>query len=182
MWRLNLFDLRSALVILLVAAVSVMSFQLIIRSGVHDGTSDLLPETNREEATSGQLLQHDESQLTPAERLASMPLNPTYGWVNVYSLASTLDGSPVPVGAIIEALDPQGTIVGATIVRHPGRYGLMPLYMDLPTTEEDEGAVPGDIITFTIDGVPAEVVGPNEPLWVENGDLLELNLLATVAN
>ncbi len=98
-------------------------------------------------------------------------------WLNVYSLASSINGVPVPVGAVVEAFDPDGTLIGSTIVKSSGRYGLMPLYGDNHNTAEDEGAVPGDKIVFTVNGVPAEVSGPDEPIWTVHGDLLEINLI-----
>ena len=180
MWRLSLLDIRTVFIVFLAIVVSVMSFHLITSSAAQQQTFGFENEGIQGETNSGQILV-DISQLTPAQRLALIPIKPTYRWVNVYGLFNTMDGDPIPVGAIVQAFDSQGTVIGATIVKHPGRYGLMPLYMDLQTTQEDEGAVPGDATTFTIDGIEAEVIGPDEPVWVQNGDLLELNLVAVAS-
>ena len=106
-----------------------------------------------------------------------LPVRPTYSWVNVYSLHSTLDGSPLPVDSVVEAYDRQGTILGRTLVSHDGCYGVMPLYQDDPQTPVDEGAEPGDLLFFLVNGFTAEVVGPDRPVWTANGDLLELDLI-----
>ena len=127
---------------------------------------------------SAETAHYEDPQLITTERPPEVSLIPTYNWVNVYSLASWLGEEPVPVGAVIEALDPQGTIIGAATVQHPGRYGLMRLYMDDPTTAADEGALPGDKITFKINGAPATVNGPDSPVWTANGDLLSIDLVA----
>ncbi len=105
-----------------------------------------------------------------------LTLIPTYGWVNAFSAESVLSGVPVPVGSIVTAYDPDGVLIGRTAVKIAGEYGAMPLYMDDPSTQIDEGAVPGDLITFKINGLTTVVLGPNEPVWTENGGVLVLNL------
>jgi hypothetical protein len=47
----------------------------------------------------------------------------------------------------------------------------MPLYGDDPLTEVNEGAVSGDRIKFTVNGVAATVTGPDEPLRVSFANL-----------
>ena len=103
---------------------------------------------------------------------------PTTQWVNFYGLNSLLDGQRLPVGSVITALDPQGVVCGEFTVTQGGRYGLMPVYGDDPSTNSDEGAVPGDSIQFRINGIQAEVVGPDEPAWTEMGDLKQVNMTA----
>ena len=103
-------------------------------------------------------------------------LIPTYGWVNAFSTDSVLNGVPIPAGSIVAAYDPDGVLIGRTTVTVPGEYGAMPLYMDDPSTRVDEGAAPGDLITFKINGLTTVVLGPNEPVWTENGGVLVLNL------
>ncbi len=122
--------------------------------------------------------------LSPAEadstgsESGSVTLSPTYSWVNAFSIESTLDGQPLPVGAVVAAYDPDGVLVGRSIVQSEGKYGLMALYMDDPSTPEDEGADPGDQIRFEINGTPAAVLGPHNPVWSSNGAVLMLNLAA----
>lgn len=101
---------------------------------------------------------------------------PTYSWVNAFSDGSTLDGEPLPVGSVVTAYDPDGTLIGRYVVKRPGEYGAMPLYMDDPETPLDEGASSGDQIRFNINGLSAVVLGPSEPIWVENGASLLLNI------
>ena len=114
----------------------------------------------------------------PSDTSAEVPtVQPTYGWVNAYSLHSTLDGAPLPVGAVVEAYDSQGTVVGRAVVNQEGRYGLMPLYQDDPQTSVDEGADPDDVLVFLVNGFVAQAVGPDRPVWTANGDLLRLDLV-----
>ena len=101
---------------------------------------------------------------------------PTISWVDFYGLESTIDGQLLPMGAVIRAYDPQGVVCGECSVTRAGWYGLMPVYGDDLLTEVDEGAVPGDRITLTINGIAATVMGPDEPSWTAFGDLKQVNL------
>ncbi|HJW88587.1 MAG TPA: hypothetical protein VJ565_03815, partial [Dehalococcoidia bacterium] len=80
---------------------------------------------------------------------------PTPWWMNFYSPDSVWNDRLLPVGSVVRAYDPQGVISGEFVVSRAGRYGLMPVYADDPTTPEDEGALPGDVLRFTIDGETA---------------------------
>ena len=102
---------------------------------------------------------------------------PTNEWVNFWSDHSPVDFQPMPVGSLVRAYDPQGILCGEFAATTPGSYGLMPVYRDDPTTPGvDEGAEPGDPISFTIYGVPATPFGPNVPVWTSNGDIKRVNL------
>ncbi len=103
-------------------------------------------------------------------------LHPTPAWVNVFSPESTFEGEPLTVGDVITAYDQQGVLIGRTEVQVTGKYGLMALYMDDPTTTLDEGASPGETINFRVNDILAQVLGPHEPVWGANGDVLMLNL------
>jgi hypothetical protein len=107
---------------------------------------------------------------------------PTNKWMNFYGLESALDGQPLPVGAVITARDSQGVVCGEFVVTHVGRYGIMPVYGDDPSTEADEGAGPGDPLQFYVDGIKAAVIGPDEPVWTAMGDLKQLELSASVSH
>jgi hypothetical protein len=107
---------------------------------------------------------------------------PTNKWVNFYGLNCTLDGQPLPVGAVITARDSQGVVCGEFVVTHIGRYGIMPVYGDDPSTEADEGAGPGDPLQFYVDGIKAAVIGPDEPVWTAMGDLKQLELSASASH
>lgn len=104
-------------------------------------------------------------------------LTPTYAWVNVYSLSTTVRGEPVQRGSVVLAYDPDGVLIGRTTVDRDGRFGVMALYMDDPATPVDEGALPGDAVSFQIDGEPAVVVSPDAPVWTANGAVLSLDLV-----
>ena len=117
----------------------------------------------------------DTPTLTPTP-MPAQGVVPTDKWVMFYSLESTLNGQPLPVGAVIRAYDPQGVVCGQHQVTEAGRYGLMPVYGDDPLTEVDEGAVPGDRIRLTVNGAAATVTGPDEPVWVTFADLKQVDL------
>jgi hypothetical protein len=99
-------------------------------------------------------------------------------WVNFFSANTTFLSQPIPVGAVIEAFDPQGVKCGEFTVTTEGKYGLMPCYGDDKTPPDlvDEGAEPGDVISFTINGLPATAAGPDDPVWTSHGALREVNL------
>jgi hypothetical protein len=117
--------------------------------------------------------------LSAAPEQVTEVLTPTYSWVTAFSLNSTLDGKPVPAGAVVTAYDPQGVLLGRVVVQRPGQYGVMPLYMDDPGTSVDEGARPGDVLQFRINGVIAAVTGTSAPVWTYNGAILAIDLAAT---
>jgi len=102
---------------------------------------------------------------------------PTNEWVNFFSSSTTFDGSPVPVGAVIEAYDPDGVLCGTFTVNIKGQYGFLVVYKDdFTTTDIDEGAEPGDTITFYINGHIALPQGPTTPVWTSNGDIINVDL------
>ena len=103
--------------------------------------------------------------------------DPGLEWVNFFSANTTFLGQPVPVGAVIAAFDPQGVQCGEFTVFEEGKYGVLPCYGDDKTTlDVDEGAEPGDEISFTINGLPAVALGPDDPIWTSNGDRREVDL------
>jgi len=108
-------------------------------------------------------------------------LTPTNEWVNFWSINTTLHGVPIPEDAVVEAYDPTGVRCGVYTVTIEGWYGLLAVYRDDPNTLGDEGADPGDVITFTIDGLLAEPLGPDDPIWTSNGDNREVDLSAPPA-
>jgi hypothetical protein len=80
-------------------------------------------------------------------------VRPTYQWMDLLGPAVDPDGQPLPAGTIVLALDPDGTVCGATAMAVDGQFGLMACYGDDPTTPQDEGAEPGDLIHFKLYGV-----------------------------
>jgi len=107
------------------------------------------------------------------QRIAETPI-----WMNVYSSSSLLDGEPLPPGTVVEAYDPQGVLCGRFVVAQAGKYGLMPVYGDDPSSPRDEGALPGDTITFWVNGNRATST-PAQVVWTTYGDLQRVDLYAS---
>ena len=108
---------------------------------------------------------------------ANAQVSPTDEWVNFYSRNTIFQGAPVPVGAVIDAYDPDGVHCGSGTVSVAGEYGFLVVYRDdLLTQSIDEGAMPGDTITFKINGKLAHRLGPDAGVWTENGAILQLDL------
>jgi hypothetical protein len=98
-------------------------------------------------------------------------------WVDFYGETSTLNGQPLPEGAVVRAYDPDGVLAGRAEVALAGWY-LIAVYGDDPQTAPDEGAEAGDTITFTIQGQPAATLGPDEPVWTSSVERLHVELAA----
>ena len=81
---------------------------------------------------------------------------------------ATLDGAPIPVGAVVTAYDPDGVWCGEFTVTTVGQYGFLPVYGNDSTTDVDEGAVAGDTISFRINGYDATVVS-GTTTWTNMG-------------
>ncbi|NOZ50985.1 MAG: hypothetical protein GXP37_13225 [Chloroflexi bacterium] len=99
-------------------------------------------------------------------------VHPSSRWVDFYGL-----NSQAPVGSRIQAYTASGLLVGEAIVHADGSYGIMPVYGDDATTEAIDGALPGEALTFMIDGQPALTVGPGQTRWTKNHDRQEVNVL-----
>jgi len=112
--------------------------------------------------------------------LAASTLIPTNEWVNFHSQNTLLEGQPVPIGAVVRAYNPRGILCGEYVVNHAGWYGAIPVYRDDPNTPADEGMLPGEEVLFTIDDIPARILGPDDAIWTENGDLKEVDLSASL--
>jgi len=104
-------------------------------------------------------------------------------WHNFYG-GVTFNGQPAPIGSVIDAYDPDSVkcgswIVGVDDTTDPaGVYGFLAVLRDDWTTPNiDEGAVPGDTITFKVNG---RVATPSAtPIWVQNGAADSVDLAAT---
>ncbi len=106
---------------------------------------------------------------------------PTDEWVSFVGDVF-INGEPAPVGTVIDAYDPDGVNCGRDTVAFEGIFGFMPVYRDDDTSPDvDEGAEPGDTITFYILGQPA-TVDSGTVTWSSNGsiDTVYLSLNATV--
>ena len=97
--------------------------------------------------------------------MSAEEVHPTPWYVDFLGTHSTLDGQPLPPGAVVRAYDPVGTLAGREEVGLAGYY-LVSVYQDSSLTPDlDEGAEPGDRIAFTVDGYPAVALGPDAAVW-----------------
>ncbi len=99
-------------------------------------------------------------------------VTPTDEWVNIYCEGATFDDSLLPPGSVIRVFDPQGVLCGMGLTKSDGSYGFIPIYRDDVYTVEDEGALPGDELTITINGTQAAT--RSRLIWTENGDVIRL--------
>lgn len=99
---------------------------------------------------------------------------PTNEWISIYCASPiTVEPRPFPVGATIRAYDPDGVLCGKGRVKsNDGTYDFIPIYRDDVYTDFDEGAEPGDVITLTVDNMPAQTDPPL--IWTQNGDIFEI--------
>lgn len=123
--------------------------------------------------------------LTSSIRHPVSGVTPTNLWVDLYSGRSTFASAPIPTGSYVAVFDTQNTQCGQFTTTHAGCYGIMPCYGDYPGTGGDEGAVPGELLSFTINGVPATPqvitrngtpVPPGPATWTQHGDRLQVDL------
>ena len=102
-----------------------------------------------------------------------------YGYV-------TIGGIDADIHDEVAVLDADGVVCGKYTVDVPGQYGYMHVYGDDPTTTGiDEGADPGDELTFRIwdvsEGLEVDVsfdavTGADPPSWTSDGDISYVNL------
>ena len=105
---------------------------------------------------------------------------PTMEWASFRGSMTTYNGDPVPVGSVVDAYDPDGAHCGTFTVHTAGKYGFMSVYADDPySTEVDEGAGPGNQLTFYLNGRLALTEGPDDPVWNGMGSTAEVNLAAS---
>ncbi|MDR8391075.1 T9SS type A sorting domain-containing protein [Aliifodinibius sp. S!AR15-10] len=109
--------------------------------------------------------------------LVSAQPETTDEWVSFYSNDGLLIyGEAVPAGAVVQVYDPDGVLCGQYTTEKAGSYGLMQVYADDPGTDIDEGAKPGDPLTFKVSGLHATPQGQGSATWTSNGDQIELDL------
>ena len=78
-----------------------------------------------------------------------------------------------PQGSIIEAYVANNTLCGSFVVKQQGRYGLLLCLGDDPITEQDEGAISGEEVTFFVNGLKAKAMGNSS--W-QSGVLKHIDL------
>ena len=102
---------------------------------------------------------------------------PTTEWVDFFSNNSNFWDGPVQIGDVITAEDPDNVTCSIFTVNKPSHYGFMPVYRDDDTTPDiDEGAQPGDTLTFRINGFLAQPLGPDSPVWTSHGEIRNVDL------
>ncbi len=105
-------------------------------------------------------------------------INPTPEWINVFCYEPMLNGIPLNEGDVVRAYDPDGVLCGMDIVGADGTFGFMPVYRDDPYSPGiDEGADPGDVISFSING--EMVLTDPIVIWTSNGALVEVCSFST---
>lgn len=104
---------------------------------------------------------------------------PTNTNVNFYGELSYLDGELLRKGDVVTVQDQDGIVCGSFDVQVAGSYGFLHAYGDDPTTPGvDEGAEPGDVLTFRVNGEPAFTMGPDTAVWTGDGDIRQVELSA----
>ena len=90
-------------------------------------------------------------------------VQPTYEWMNFYGKLALPDGTAVPTGTVVLAVDPQGVICGATATWEAGQYGLLACYRDDPDTLWTKARCPATRIRLVVwsEGSP-----PQPGSWV----------------
>jgi hypothetical protein len=101
---------------------------------------------------------------------------PTDQWIVVYCGGPSFP-NPDPERSVILAWDPDGVPCGVDRVDTDGSFGFMAIYRDDPYTARDEGAEPGDLITFSVDG--EMYYSTPSVYWTTNGDTFEVCEFAT---
>jgi hypothetical protein len=160
--------------------------------GVPDGQNDY----DGDSQSNAYELEHGSNPLDPTDTARHFPPPvETDSWVSFHGLATKdVDGFPMaPLPVPLElwdevaAFDPGGVLCGVYYVDTPGEYGPMLVYGDDPaTTGVDEGAVPGDVLTFKIWDASEEQeleilqyvvhTGGDPPEWTVPGDEWHLDL------
>ena len=88
--------------------------------------------------------------------------------MDLYSMNVTIDGEAAVAGTVVEILDANGTLLASRELTKDGVLGLTHLLGDVSVTEDDEGAVNGEALTFRIQGSDVELVGSQPITWTAN--------------
>ena len=109
--------------------------------------------------------------LTPVEGVHESP-----EWVEFFSgetCVSYYQNIPIPIGSVVDAYTPDGIHCGTAYVTTAGEYN-MTVYGDDPRTTEKDGAYMGEMISFYINGYPANATG--DVTWTGAGPMKEVCL------
>ncbi len=97
-------------------------------------------------------------------------ITPTNEWISTWCESGQVDGNPLNPGDLVEVTDPDGVLCGMATVNAFGGYGYLNVYRDDPYTPQDEGAEPGDTLTFWVNGTEAIIDPP--VTWTSHGDIV----------
>ena len=100
----------------------------------------------------------------------------TNTWVNLYGSNVKLDGENLPSGAVIEAYDAAGTLVGEFSVRQSGKFGFMPIYGPENYSSNNGAVANAGKISFKVNGQDVEQTID----WTANGDRIAMSEFTTV--
>jgi len=107
-------------------------------------------------------------------------------WVD-FQGALRVCGAAAEPGDEVAVFDPQGVLCGQFTLTMAGYYGWLHVYADDSATPQDEGAEPGDALTFGLWDAsqqqelllhPVPVPGQGGPQWTQNGDRFGADLEA----
>jgi len=79
-------------------------------------------------------------------------------------------------GDIIKVFDLDGVLCGKFQVKDDGKYGLMHVYGDDLTSDDDEGPGAGDKLIFLLNDEDIKPKNTNEIIWTNNGDTIRIDL------
>jgi len=99
---------------------------------------------------------------------------------------ATIDGVNAEIGDEIRIFDPDGVQCGLYVVDTPGQYGPVGVSGDNPSTPEDEGALPGEMLEFRIFDLSENTefsgfmifLSGDAPQWTAVGDIWNVDVAA----
>ena len=103
------------------------------------------------------------TQLTKGQTASAVPTV-----MDLYSMNVSIDGALASVGTVVEILGANGKVLASREITTEGVLGLMHLLGDVSITEDDEGAVSGEALTFRIQDSDVELVGSESITWSAN--------------
>jgi hypothetical protein len=138
-----------------VPAGTSVSADVPVLPGYYDTDGSIVVSIIRANATTGAFV----SEVALEERTldtgyqCSTPTTPYFS--NLYG-SVVLDGAPGPIGAVVQAFNPRGDLVGCAVMDTAGQYGLMPIYgEDTTVNPAMPGMRTGEMPSFRVNGFQA---------------------------
>lgn len=109
---------------------------------------------------------------------ASAGVQPTEKWADFYSFEVMFGGHPAHPGTIVSVYDGDGRKIGESVVTTTGWMGVLSAYGDSAFTGGKDGASPGDLLTFRLNGMPATAtdMSGNPVRWARDASLLQIRI------